>query len=71
MHSFKLQESVFNTSSGASGFSYSESMPVKPATKKYDLTNELCVYKQLPVYTVYRYIHNSYEVSDTARRLNH
>lgn len=30
MHSFTLQESVFSTSSGASGFSYSESIPVKP-----------------------------------------
>ena len=30
--SLTLQESVFSTSSGASGFSYSESIPVKPDT---------------------------------------
>lgn len=34
MQSFTSQESVFSTSSGASGFSYSESIPVKPTEHK-------------------------------------
>ena len=32
--SFTSQESVFSTNSGASGFSYSESIPVKPIKGK-------------------------------------
>lgn len=40
MHSFTQQESVFRTSSGASGLSYSASIPVNPDQKRKPIESE-------------------------------